>query len=102
MPDLLADLGTRILATLGEPAARELLDVLTRSETDRATLIGRLSLREDAAWLAELLIEPETDPDDITRMQVVDALCQALQYAEWQRKWQQRQRRPSLGSQNSR
>jgi hypothetical protein len=31
--------------------------VLTRSEADRAALIGRLSQRADAEWLAELLIE---------------------------------------------
>jgi hypothetical protein len=50
---------------LGEPAARELLDVLTRPDADRAALIGRLHLREDAAWLAEVLVEIEADPDDI-------------------------------------
>jgi hypothetical protein len=62
------DLGTRIVAALGEPAARELLDVLTRSEPERAALIGRLHVREDAAWLAELLMDIESDPDDITRL----------------------------------
>jgi hypothetical protein len=41
--------------------AHELLDVLTRSEADRAALIGRLSLRADAEWLAELLIDMEED-----------------------------------------
>jgi hypothetical protein len=40
---------------------RELLDVLTRSDTDRAALIGRLYQREDAAWLAELLVDMEED-----------------------------------------
>ncbi|MDP9330002.1 MAG: hypothetical protein M3P11_05090 [Actinomycetota bacterium] len=56
------------LAALGEPAARELLDVLTRSDVDRAALIGRLHQRVDARWLAEVLMELESDPDDITRM----------------------------------
>jgi hypothetical protein len=39
-----------------EAGARELLDVLTRSDADRAALIGRLSQRADAEWLAELLV----------------------------------------------
>jgi hypothetical protein len=60
----------RIVAALGGPAARELLDVLTRSDADRAALIGRLHLRKDATWLAELLIDIESDPDDITRMHI--------------------------------
>jgi hypothetical protein len=42
---------TRVVAAVGEGGARELLDVLTRSEADRAALIGRLSLRADAEWL---------------------------------------------------
>ena len=46
------DLGERFVAILGEPAARQLLDVLTRSEEDRAALIGRLSQRDDATALA--------------------------------------------------
>jgi hypothetical protein len=41
-------LGERVVTALGEPAARELLDVLERSDTDRAALIGRLHLRKDA------------------------------------------------------
>ena len=45
---------------------------------DRAALIGRLSQREDTTWLAELLIEIETDPDDITRMRLIDGLEKAL------------------------
>jgi hypothetical protein len=44
-----------VIAALGEPGARELLDVLQRSDADRAALIGRLHLRDDASWLAELL-----------------------------------------------
>jgi hypothetical protein len=67
------DLGAHIMATLGELAAQELLDVLTRSDADRAPLIGRLHGREDAAWLAELLIEIESDPDDLTRLKLIGA-----------------------------
>jgi hypothetical protein len=47
------DIGERVLAALGEPAARELLEILERSDADRAALIGRLHARDDAAWLAE-------------------------------------------------
>jgi hypothetical protein len=68
------DLGRRIVAVLGEPASRELLDLLTRSDADRAALIGRLHVRDDAAWLAELLIEIESDPDDLTRLRLIGAL----------------------------
>jgi hypothetical protein len=45
------DISARVVAAVGEACARELLDVLTRSEADRAALIGRLSLRADAEWL---------------------------------------------------
>jgi hypothetical protein len=48
--------------------------VLSRPDADRAALIGRLHLREDAAWLAELLIDIEADSDDIARLQLVDGL----------------------------
>jgi hypothetical protein len=41
--------------------ARELLEALTRLEAARAALIGRLSLRADAEWLAELLVDLEED-----------------------------------------
>ena len=50
------DIGQRVVAALSEPAARELLEVLERSDADRAALIGRLHVRDDAAWLAELLM----------------------------------------------
>jgi hypothetical protein len=72
--DGLDDLGPRIVAAIGEPSARELLDVLTRSDADRAAPIGRLHHREDRAWLAELLIEIESEPDDIARLQMIGAL----------------------------
>ena len=76
--DELSELGRWIIATIGEPAARGLLDVLTRPEPERAALIGRLSQYEGATGLARLLIDMESDPEDITRLQVVEALRQAL------------------------
>jgi len=68
------DIGRRIVSAVGMAGARELLDVLTRPEADRAALIGRLSLRADAEWLAELLIDLEED--EPARMQLIDALRQ--------------------------
>jgi hypothetical protein len=44
----------------------------------RPALIGRLSQRDDTTWLAELLIEIETDPEDLTRPRLIDELQQAL------------------------
>jgi hypothetical protein len=70
------DLGSRIVEAPGEGGARELLDVLTRSEADRAALIGRLHQREDARWLAELLTDLEVD--EIARLQLVEGLRRAL------------------------
>lgn len=55
------ELRSRVIEAVGEAGARELLDVLRRPEADRAALIGRLSLRADAGWLAELLIDLEED-----------------------------------------
>jgi hypothetical protein len=68
------DLGSRIVTALGEPAARELLDVLTRPDADRAALIGRLHQRDDTTWLAELFMDIDSDPDDITRLKLIGAL----------------------------
>jgi hypothetical protein len=64
MSDENAAIGRRVVEILGPGAARELLEAITRSEEDCVALIGRLSQREDATWLAELLIEIETDPDE--------------------------------------
>jgi hypothetical protein len=73
------DLGSRIVAALGEPASRELLGVLaSRDDAGRAALIGRLYQRDDTTWLAELLMDIESDPDDITRMQIIEALLRTL------------------------
>jgi hypothetical protein len=76
--DALDDLGQRIVGVLGLPGARELLDVLTRSPENRAPLIGRLYSREDATWLAEVLAETESDPDDLARIQLIEALRRAV------------------------
>jgi hypothetical protein len=62
--------GARIVAALGEPGARELLGILERSDADRAALIGRLYVREDARWLAEPLIDLEDDVGEIARAPV--------------------------------
>lgn len=70
------DLGAQLLEALGPGEARDLLDALTRSEAERAKLIGRLNVRDDAAWLAELLIDIEVD--EPVRLQVVDALRSVL------------------------
>ncbi len=65
------DVGERVVAALGEPAARELLDILERPDADRAALIGRLHVRDDAAWLAELLIDLEDDVGEVARLRLV-------------------------------
>jgi hypothetical protein len=66
----------RVVAAVGEHGARELLDVLTRSEADRAALIGRLSLRADGGWLAEILIDLEED--ELARLHLTEALRVAM------------------------
>jgi hypothetical protein len=70
------DIRARVAGAVGEGGARELLDVLTRSEADRAALIGRLSLRADAGWLAELLIDLEEDGP--ARLHLIEALRQGI------------------------
>jgi hypothetical protein len=72
------DVGARVVAALGEPGARELLEVLERSDEERASLIGRLHARDDARWLAELLIELEDDLGEIARLRLVNGLRVAL------------------------
>lgn len=63
---------------LGTLAVEELLEALEKSEEDRAALIGRLSVRDDARWLAELLIEIQEDPDDLVRLNLIAALRRGL------------------------
>ncbi len=67
-----AAIGARVVAAVGVAGARDLLDVLTRTEADRAALIGRLHLRDDAAWLAELLVDLEVD--EPARLHLTEAL----------------------------
>lgn len=67
-------LGERVVAALGPAAAGELLEVLERSDADRAALIGRLQVRDDAAWLAEPLIDLEDEVGEIDRLRLVEAL----------------------------
>jgi hypothetical protein len=72
------DVGGRVLAALGDPGARELLEVLERSDADRAALIGRLHARDDAEWLAELLMDLEGEAGEIARLRLVDGLRWSL------------------------
>ncbi len=73
-PDALDELGRRIVGVLGIRGGHELLDVLTRSPENKAALIGRLYSRGDATWLAEVLTEIESDPDDLARIQLIEAI----------------------------
>jgi hypothetical protein len=75
------DVGARVVDALGEPAAREFLEVLERPDADRAALIGRLHARDDAAWLAELLIDLEDEVGEIARLRLVDGLRRRLNLA---------------------
>ena len=70
--------GRRVVAALGEPAARELLRTLERSDEDRAALISRLHARADARWLAELLIDLEDERGEIARLVLVEELRRTL------------------------
>jgi len=73
-----SDVGVRVVTALGEPAARELLEVLERSDADRAALIARLHVRDDAAWLAEFLMDLEDEPGEIARLVLLDGLRRTL------------------------
>jgi hypothetical protein len=70
--DVTTGIGERVVLVLGEPAARELLVVLERPDADRAALITRLHARDDAVWLAELLMDLEDDVGEIARLRLVD------------------------------
>jgi hypothetical protein len=72
------EIGGRVIAALGVPAARELLDVLERSDADRAALIGHLHARDDGTWLAELLIDLEGEEGEIARLRLAEALRRTL------------------------
>jgi hypothetical protein len=41
--------------------------VLERPDADRAALIRRLNARDDAAWLAELLMDLDDDVGEVAR-----------------------------------
>ena len=69
-------IGVGIVGAVGRGGATELLDAITRSDADRAALMGRLSSRDDAHWLAEILIDLETD--EVARLQLVEGLRLAL------------------------
>jgi hypothetical protein len=66
-------LGERVVAALGPAAAGEILEVLERPDADRAALIGRLHPREDAVWLAELLMDLEDDVGESVRLPLIGA-----------------------------
>ncbi|HEX6264920.1 MAG TPA: hypothetical protein VF036_06530, partial [Actinomycetota bacterium] len=66
----------RARRTRGAGAARR----LERSDADRAALIGRLHVRDDAAWLAELM-DLEDEVGEVARLRLVDALRQSLRSA---------------------
>lgn len=70
--------GARATSMLGTLAVEELLEAFEKSEEDRAALIGRLYVRDEARWLAELLIEIEEDPDDLVRLNLIAALRRGL------------------------
>lgn len=72
------ELGGKVAAILGVPAAAELLEVLNRSEEDPVHLIGRLLARDDTVTLGEALLEVESGPDDITGFRLIDALERVL------------------------
>jgi hypothetical protein len=79
------DVAARVVAALGVAGARELigvlersdaelLGVLERSDAERAALIGRLYARENARWLAELLMDMEDEVGAIARLRLFEAL----------------------------
>jgi hypothetical protein len=70
------DLDDRIIGAIGEPRRALAARRADTSDADRAALIGRLHLREDAAWLTELLIDIEDD--ELVRWQLVNALRRVL------------------------
>jgi hypothetical protein len=55
------DVGERVVAAVGEAGAKELLRILLQPPAERAEPIGRLYQRDNATWLAELLIDVEED-----------------------------------------
>ena len=74
------DLGERLVKLLGETKARALLDALASGIMARVSLYAFLAHRDtDAAWLAELLDEIDSDrPYDVVRLRLIDVLARAL------------------------
>jgi hypothetical protein len=62
----------RSIDILGRRGAEELLDVLQRTEAERAALIGRLWQRTDVRILADALID--LDEDEIARHELIRSL----------------------------
>jgi hypothetical protein len=75
-----ADLGSRIVNALGAVAARELLEMLELSAEERAALIGRLYVRQDARWLADLLMDLEDH--DLARWRLEAEVRSALRLGD--------------------
>ena len=48
--------------------------MLERSDADPAALISRLYLREDATWLAELLMDLEDEVGEMARLRLIEEL----------------------------
>jgi hypothetical protein len=71
-------LGARIRYILGDAPARELLGVLERTPEARASLIGRLWSNPQTRTLAEILLDIESDSDDLVRLRLVDGLRRTL------------------------
>jgi hypothetical protein len=72
------ELGNQVIDALGVPAARELLDAITRGDADRAALIGRLHSRADSEWLAQLLMDLEGEDGEPARLRLAESLGQNL------------------------
>jgi hypothetical protein len=47
-------------------------------DADRAAVIARLHMRDDAVWLADLLMDLEDDVGEIARLRLVDGLRRTL------------------------
>jgi hypothetical protein len=52
--------------------------ILERLDVDNDALIGRLYAREDARWLAELLMDLEDEVGEMARLRLVDGLRREL------------------------
>jgi len=74
------DLGERRVKLLGETKARALLDALASGIMARVSLYAFLGHRDtDAAWLAELLDESDSDrPYEVIRLRLIAVLARAI------------------------